>query len=293
MRNIIKEFIPPIIFKRFRKHGSGVVDKKYSSYQEALKYSDRNAYEEEELIEVIFKKTKAFLQTLKIKPIAVSETAAFSLLAALNPVIERKAERINVLDFGGACGAHYFHLRALIDESLKMNWAVVETPTMVKYAKELESDELTFFDDFKEACNKLKNIDLLHTSGTLQCVDNPGKYLDLILSSDAKWILFNRVGVNKIDRDVITIHTSKLSWNGIGELPEGHTDRWLKYPFIFSSEKRFLNSLQNKYEIVAKFSDRSGMYDVKGEDITGYALLSRLKNNEFVGLSEEHLKFQS
>ena len=276
MKKLIKELVPPIILKQFSKNNSYATHKTYSSYEQALKHCDTNAYEEKELIEVIFKKTKAFKLSLQTKPVNIPETAAFSLLSAINPIIENEAKQINVLDFGGACGAHYFHLRTLIHSKLKLNWAIVETPTMVEYAKQLETDELSFYHDFQEAAHKLGNIDLLHTSGTLQCVDNPGTYLNAILNCNAKWVLFNRVGVNKIDRDVITIHTSKLSWNGIGELPEGYTDRWIKYPFIFSSEKWFLSKIKEKYDIIAKFNDVSGMYDVKGEKIIGYGLLCQL-----------------
>ncbi len=223
MRKIIKDFIPPVILKLLQKK-KAINTQIFLNYQDALKLCTTNAYEEKELIEVIFKKTKQFSQNLKTAIIPISETVAYSLLSVINPIIESKTHQLNILDFGGACGAHYFHLRSLISKELKLNWVVVETPAMVKYAKELETDELSFFDNFADAISKLSKIDLLHTSGTLQCVDNPQKYLAEILNCNANWLLFNRLGLNKIDRDVVTIHTSKLSWNGIGELPEGYTD---------------------------------------------------------------------
>jgi len=281
MKRILKEFIPPIFLKFLRKKAIESSHQIFINYQDSMKMCTTDAYEEKELIEVIFKKTKRFKENLKSEIILTSETAAYSLLSAINPIIECKATKINVLDFGGACGAHYFHLRSLIDKDLKLKWVVVETPTMVKYAKELETetDELSFFDNFADAINKLGKVDLLHTSGTLQCVDNPQKYLTEILNCNAKWLLFNRLGLNKLDRDIITVHSSKLSWNGIGELPEGYTDRWVKYPFNFPSETKFLKTLEAKYSLVAKFNDQSGMYEVAGEEIVGYSLLCRQKTN--------------
>jgi putative methyltransferase (TIGR04325 family) len=282
MKKIIKELMPPIIWRILRKKTEQTIENSHQvflSYQDALKLCTTDAYQEKELIEVIFNKTRRFLEKLKSETIPISETAAYSLLSLVNPIIESKNNKINVLDFGGACGAHYFTLRSLIDKDLKLNWVVVETPTMVKYAKELETDEISFFDNFTDAINKLGKVDLLHTSGTLQCVDNPQKYLVEILNCNAKWLLFNRLGLNKLDRDVITIHSSKLSWNGIGELPEGYTDRWVKYPFNFISEANFLKILEKKYSLVAKFNDQSGMYAVKGEEIVGYGLLCRLKTS--------------
>ena len=278
MKRIIKEFIPPIFLKFLRTENKKAIKKSHQifpTYQEALKLCTTNAYEEEELIRVIFKKTKRFSENLKSEIIPVWETTAYSLLSIINPVIESKAKQINVIDFGGACGAHYFHLRSLLDKVLKLNWVVIETPTMVKYAKELETDELSFFDNFTDAIKKLGNVDLLHTSGTIQYVDNPQKYLAEILNCNAKWLLFNRLGLNKLDRDVITIHSSKLSWNGIGELPSGYTDRWVKYPFTFLSESKFLKVLEQEYSLIAKFNDQSGMYAVDGEEIIGYGLLCK------------------
>ncbi len=283
MKNILRELVPPVIWKILQRTTAPTPTANppqvFSNYQDALKLCTTDAYEERELIEVILKKTKRFSENLKSEAIPISETAAYSLLSAINPIIESQSNGIRVLDFGGACGAHYFQFRSLLAGDLKLNWVVVETPTMVKFAKELETEELSFFDNFTDAIHKLGQVDLLHTSGTLQCVDNPHNYLAELLNCNAKWLIFNRLGLNKIDRDVITIHSSKLSWNGIGELPEGYTDRWIKYPFCFPSETRFLKTIEEKYSIVAKFNDQSGMYPVAGEEIVGYGLLCRLKTN--------------
>ena len=66
-----------------------------------------------------------------------------------------------------------------------------------------------------------------------------------------------------------------LSWNGIGELPDGYTDRMIKYPLYFMSERKFFELLDEKYKVVAKFNDQSGAYAVKGEKIVGYGLLCK------------------
>lgn len=279
MKQILRDLMPPILDKIIAKSGLKSLissnHKVYNSFEEALKQCTNGAYEENELVEVILKKTKRFNDKLKTEVVPVWESTSYILLSVVNPILENGGKQINVLDFGGACGAHYFHLRSLINSSLKLNWVVVETPTMVKYAKELENDELKFFDNFSEAKAYLGNVDFIHTSGTLQCVDKPKQYLDYILDCNAKWILFSRLGLSKKNKDVITIHTSKLSWNGIGELPEGHQDKWVKYPFTFSSETNFLNSIKSKYEIKAHFHDSSGMFEVNGEEIVGYGVLCK------------------
>ena len=281
MKQFIKDFLSPMLMRFLKKLGSNnkkELTKKqvvYASYYDALLFSSNDAYEERELLEVVLKKTKRFSEELKSGVIPVWETGAYTLMSLINPIIESKKGTINILDFAGACGAHYFHVRSLLSKDIKLKWVVVETKAMINYAKELQNEELSFCDNFNDAKNKLGEIDLLHASSALQCVDNPDKYLDELLKCEAKWLLLNRLGFNKIDRDAITIHTSKLSWNGIGELPEGYTDRWIKYPFIFMSENKFLNALNKSYTVIARFDDRSGMYPVDGEEIVGYGLMCK------------------
>jgi putative methyltransferase (TIGR04325 family) len=203
----------------------------------------------------------------------------FCLFSLINPIIESNKKEINVLDFGGSSGLHYFQARTILNKSLKLNWIVVETPAMVEHAKELESDELRFSASLKEAQEKFDNIDIIITSGTLQCVDDPQKYLNELLNCNAKWILFTRLGLNQLDRDVIIVFKTSLAKNGVGELPEGYVDREVRYPFTFHSEKKFIETIEKKYKIVSKFDDKTGSFPIVNEDITGYGLLCLNKNH--------------
>jgi putative methyltransferase (TIGR04325 family) len=106
---------------------------------------------------------------------------------------------INVLDFGGACGAHYFLARAVMPSSRRLKWLVVETPEMAQRAKDVfSSDELEFSSSLSDAADSIKRIDLLHTSGTLQSVDKPYDYLRILLSASASHILFNRLALTGV-----------------------------------------------------------------------------------------------
>ena len=55
--------------------------------------------------------------------------------------------QINVLDFGGGAGNHYYLARKLIDDNVKINWHVVETDSFVEEINKqgLQSSELKFF----------------------------------------------------------------------------------------------------------------------------------------------------
>lgn len=278
MKKLIKKYIHPKIYKVFDFSNNRNTDKIYSTYEEAAKNCSSTPYQEDELIQVIYLKTKNFIRKLETETIPIWPTSAYSKISIINPIIESNKDKINVIDFGGACGAHYFHLRSIINKKLKFNWVVVETPKMVQYAKELSNEELSFSDNLENAIKNIPEIDLLHTSGTLQCVDNPYRYLSLILNSGAKWILFNRMGLNKSESDVVTILRTKLSWNGIGELPEGFNDKWISYPFIYVSEKTFINEVVKNYKIVAKFEESSGSHKVNKIETIGYGLLCKLKD---------------
>ncbi len=279
--NKFKQFLslltPPIVnklFSKFKFRGEQI-SLIFDSYENALIHCTNKAYEDEELVNVIFKKTKQLANASNLKQdINISQAAMQGLSAVFIPVLEnvKKDTPLKVLDFGGACGAHYFQIRNILPSSVKLSWVVVETPTMVKYAKQLETDELKFTTQISEAKNHLDEIDLLYTSGTLQCVNNPAKYLEELIDIQAKWVFFGRLGLNRNNNTIITIHSSKLSWNGVGELPEGHTDKWIKYPFSFISENLFLSIIKKRYNRIFSVEDISGIFPIEGEEIIGYGL---------------------
>jgi putative methyltransferase (TIGR04325 family) len=97
---------------------------------------------------------------------------------------------LNVIDFGGAAGAHYFTIRALLPSEYQLRWVVVETPAMAAGgAKHLANDELSFTAKLQEAEAKLGHIDLLHSSGTLQCLPDPIEQLRSMMLLPADHIL--------------------------------------------------------------------------------------------------------
>jgi hypothetical protein len=120
-------------------------------------------------------------------------------------------------------------------------------------------------------------IDLLHTSGTLQCVDAPYDFLKIMLDIKAPFMLFNRLGLNRLNRDVVTIHHSKLSWNGTAGLPPNMEDRIISYPFTFMSEADFREKISENYQVVGQFSDASGILAVPNADLIGLGLLVEQK----------------
>lgn len=270
-----RDFVPPVALSIVRKLRSRFRRTPYATYDQALSDCTERSYENADIVTVVVEKTKRYRDNLfeKKTPVQLPTTSAYSLCALLGSYGQNE---LNVLDFGGAAGAHYFLARCILPPSCRLNWIVVETPAMVERAAPvLSSNELRFTSDLLDAANAMQRIDLLHTSGTLQCVDRPYDYLQRLLATSAHYILFNRLGLTQGSHEVITIHESWLSSNGPGPMPDGIVDKKVRYPFVFPRASLFMEALSNNYETIVTFDDSSGIFPVDDEPIIGLGLLAR------------------
>jgi putative methyltransferase (TIGR04325 family) len=277
-KNILKDWVPPVITKSVVKILA--LDpserKTYSSYQEAMQDTENpDGYELDNIVKLEFLRTKKIKEELEqpdyIKISDVDLKGRVSLSAFVNK------KKITVIDLGGGCGRHYFFKRKLLAPDIELNWYVVETPAMCNYGKSLENGELRFRDNLADTIKEAGHIDMVYASGVLQCVDKPWEFLDFITSCKADFIFFHRLALSN-KKDVTVIHKYSLSWNGTYQLPEGVEDRIVAYPFSFIEKKRFFETLQKTYSILMEFSEQSGVFPVKGEELTGLGLLCKLKN---------------
>jgi putative methyltransferase (TIGR04325 family) len=191
------DFVPPVATLALKRLRSNPGRKQYADYTKAVDDCTEHGYENTDIVNVVVEKTKRYRDSLSLNkaPVQLNATSAYSLCSLL---VASGQNEINVLDFGGAAGAHYFSARAILASTCRLNWIVVETPAMVEQARStLSNDELSFSSDLLEAASSLKRVDLLHTSGTLQCVDTPYDYLSKLMSTSAHYILFNRLGLTK------------------------------------------------------------------------------------------------
>jgi putative methyltransferase (TIGR04325 family) len=270
----ISDFIPPIIMKihkKLKKPEKLVELVEYENYNEALKNCG-NGYENNELCQMVGDKTVIYQKTLLQKPYSMNATNAF-LVSALYQYCRRFSKNeINILDIGGACGAHYFETKLFFQENINIRWNIIETQEMVKSAKEhgLENTELHFFDDFTKISVP---IDFIYSSGTLQYVSDAYDYLTKLIEIKANFILFNRMMFNENDRDFITVQTSKLSANGPGKIPDGYADKIIKYPHTTLSYKKFTEKLEKQYKLEWMFDERSGVLNINNEKVIGKGLL--------------------
>lgn len=173
-------------------------------------------YQYGDLVEVVFRKTVA-LDGAGWASVAKTNSDADKTLVGVATAASRAGQRtIHVLDHGGACGFHYQMVRRALPH-VNLKWAVLETKAMAARAKELETGSLAFFDDLRAARSWLGSIDLIHSSGTLQCFPSPIGELNRLTGLKADVLLWARMDFsNAIEQR--TRHT-KISEHGAGPMP--------------------------------------------------------------------------
>ena len=274
---ILKEFIPPIL-NRWLKRALKLADnKEYKNYSQAIKACTSNAYLNVELCNMIADKTVSHERKLNEKPFILNPTNVFLLSAINQYIIDYSKRDLTILDFGGACGAHYFDINRFMPKEVTLKWFVVETPQMIKSAQEkkIGNNELIFISSLKDFRT---NIDIIYSSCALHYVPDPYEIISEMISIKADWILFNRMMFNENDRDFVTVQKSFLSANGPGKLPAGYTDKILSYPHTTLSFEKFNSFFANNgYELAWIFDELTGSYQIKNEKIIGKGMLYKSK----------------
>jgi putative methyltransferase (TIGR04325 family) len=183
-------------------------------------------YEQPELVEVVFKKTLAYIPDRAWPEIAGASS---------------------VLDFGGGCGLHYKQAK-----SPDVRWAVVDTPMMVARAAALATDKLKFFAGIAAAADWLGDVDVMHSNGALQYTPNPKQTLRELCGLGARRMIWNRMALSE-DITETEIQSALLSDNGPGRISLLQ-EKTVRYALIKIAERDFLNA-HARYNLVARGED--------------------------------------
>lgn len=248
-----QDFIPPILSHALKKLRSSKKQTPspifFSTYAEAQRACSGAGYEDTDLIEMVFEKTRLAKNLILDQRFPMSDSSCQSLLAALFALqLDEKRKQLSVIDFGGACGAHYFQLRPFLPPDIRVDWMVVETRAMSEKARAFETDELRFCDSLLAAREVLSTVDLLHSSGTLQYVPDPQAVIRELVECQAACIFLNRL-VLSASEAVITIQETSLSANGPGALPDFSADRLCRFPVTYFPKRRLEELLSPNYRI--------------------------------------------
>ncbi|WKA26545.1 class I SAM-dependent methyltransferase [Bradyrhizobium roseum] len=186
-------------------------------------------YENEELVDTIFRKTVAY-----------DPKGDWALVSDIK----------TVLDFGGGAGLHYKLARL---QNPDIRWAVVETQAMVRRASELATDRLKFFSDIGPAADWLDDVDLMHSNGAIQYVPNPIEVVRSLCAVRPAAIVWRRVPTNDGEAEVREMQTSFLSDNGPGSLPSA-SDKVVRYERHRIPAQPFLSAHEG-YRMTERSSD--------------------------------------
>lgn len=268
----LKDVIPPVIVKlaKFLKQDG----KLYSSYEQALAVC-KSGYEENDLVEVVYEKTRQYRDIVFKQHPFISEISSLRTLIGLS--LSCRSKELNVIDFGGACGAHYFDSKMVFGEKIKLRWHVVETQKMVSKAIELQDGNLRFFDNLQSAKDALDRVDLVFSSGALQYVPRPYEFLGQLVDCKASNIFITRVGLSTLPTELISVQKSALSANGLGSMPKGMLDGEAQYPVTFARKDRFEEILSKHYSVDILFNEDKGAYIAGGNLIDMYGYFGSLK----------------
>jgi len=240
----LRRFTPPILIDTKRRISG---DRRvFPDYDSALRQCGEG-YNSAALAGMIVEKMRRHIQTPPPETCLTNISAMRSALAVGLAGAGRTT--LNVVDFGGAAGAHYFDARDTFPH-LKLRWHVVESEAMAKNASSLETDGLHFYSSIDEAVRGFgsEGADLLFSSGAFQYTPNPLDFLRRACLAGARSVYLTRAAVVET-RQVTVIQRSSLASNGPGPLPPGFSDHTIEYPVTFCRKNEFEDVLKEFYRI--------------------------------------------
>jgi putative methyltransferase (TIGR04325 family) len=205
-------------------------------------------YESDVLTELVYQKTVAFNRTTKLDFGLGSERLLLAVAIAMAE--SARAAPCRVLDFGGACGLHY-KLATLMFPDARFRWAIVETLSMLRRARSLETESLKFFQSVEAAAAWLGGVDLVNSNSALQYVEHPLGVVHELLALAPKVVLWERLmlsmGATHADQQ-----RSLLFDHGPGAVPSGVKNRTVLHKITKLSRDDFLAAHQACYRLRAK-----------------------------------------
>ena len=248
-----------------------MVTKEFPDFASAL-HACGAGYESNDIAAVVVEKTRRLVanQSVEVPPLGI-------LLAAAS--LAGRGSSLRVVDVGGAAGAHFVAVRRVLPQSVRLDWVVVETSTMVAAAAALHSgDEIRFSSDLSAALRTWSTPpDLVLASGVLMCLPNPIGALEEISDSRAGGLVFTRTGLSPDAATRIIVQESRLRDNGPGPLPDGFTDRLVRYPNTFVPKDKFERILGRNHELRFSAQETSRSWIAGETAIPQYAYVAHAR----------------
>ena len=271
IKRVLKEFIPPILLKIGKKRNP---IKSCFSYDEAERLS-KKGYQNSELVELIITKTLNYASEIeKNVDCNISELSHLIGISAVSK------PTVNVIDFGGAAGCHYFSARKALPKNVTLNWCVVETDLMVHECnKNINIPNLNFFKTIADAKFHLGNVDLVISNSALQYTPQPIDTLKILLGTETENIFIVRTPFHSGDKPLFYVQSSLLGGNGPGKNPEyfKNIDKMTEYPLTVESLRNFRNVISADYNINLSWEEESNAFNNIKAEIRTYGFMASRK----------------
>lgn len=255
MKDAIK-FIATTVLAKYRSHLQG----EYSTYGDARRAAGNSDYEASAITEIVRLKTEAMRSRIASGGAVdqYDEVTSLLLLAIMRVACARPTVR--VLDFGGACGAHFLLARALAPREVELRWAVVETSAMVDAARDGISSDIHFFAAIEEAATALGAVDVVFANNSLQYTADPAFCLDQLVGLDSESLCICKVPTGATPRVFFTVQTSRIADNGPGAPPAGVSDRKVRYPMAVLPSAEVDRRIEKRYRPLARYDHPAMLY---------------------------------
>lgn len=273
----LKKSVMAVLGKQLKTPSNHNCETLFDSFESAMAVCE-GGYEKESLITVVHERTKKYRDELTSGKRIVSDFR--SLRPLLGVSLARPAARdLNIIEFGGACGADYFLAKALLCNRTGLRWHVVERPSMVKASGDLEDGQLKFYDDVTKAKNDLGRVDIVFTSGALQYVSQPYEILKQLTECEASNFFITRFGLSTLSKELITVQSFHLSENGPpGPMPLGINDDILKVPLTMVRQDKVEEILSKNYRIHLQLNEEKIGYSIGSYSFDMYGYFGLLKS---------------
>ena len=245
MRSLIKNLLPPIIYKKLKlllgKKGTYFTGE-YKSWDDTLAHC--KGYDDKDIL------NKVLNSTLKVKSGEMAYERdgilfdtiepSWQVLAGIVWVAARNNGNLCVLDMGGSLGTTYFQNDRFLNDINLSSWNIVEQPHYVKAGRAHIQDEILRFYDSIENCLNECNPNVVLISSSLQYMPDPQTTIDSVSNVGADAIIFDRTIINNSKSNKLYVqHATPL----IGG----------SYPCYTISEQWLINKLKKNYYLVESF----------------------------------------
>ena len=215
----------------------------YSTWEDAR--SDCDGYEQGDILNTV---KNALLQVKNGTAVYERDSVLFDkkeysegLITTLLSISSQYDYNLSILDFGGSLGSTWFQNRDLLAHLKSVKWNIVEQPHFVEEGKRsFEDNSLKFYETI-EGCLKENEASTMVLSSVIQYLPDPDKFLEEILTSGFKHLIFDRTAFidneRRICKQVVPESIYKAS-----------------YPIIFFNESQFLEKMSSRYTLKKSFA---------------------------------------